>query len=145
MIDTKPFMTSQNMAILLVQISKNIAEQAQVPASSNERLEKLVNELKSCADFVLELSKKEKGETPTEETVSTVDPCLDKASVTQEQVATFYYLVNDMYKEGKIDIDDLERHFDRLVEFARHANERFHQAPSSKELGLEESGLVKTF
>ena len=85
------------------------------------------------------------GQSTIEETVSTVNPGLDKASVTQEQVATFYYLVNDMYKEGKIDIDDLERHFDRLVEFARHTNERFHQAPSSKELGLEESGLVKTF
>lgn len=137
MIDNKPFITSQNMATLLVRISKNIAKQAQVPASSNERLEKLVNELKSCADLVLALSKKEKGETPTEETVSTVDPSLDKASVTQEQVNNFYYLVKDKYKEGSIDINDLELHFDRLVEFARHANERFHQAPSSKELGLE--------
>lgn len=81
----------------------------------------------------------------TSQNMATVDSCLDKTSVTQEQVATFYYLVNDMYKEGKIDIDDLEHHFDRLVEFARHVNERFHQAPSSKELGLEESGLVKTF
>ena len=59
MIDNKPFITSQNMATLLVRISKNIAKQAQVPASSNERLEKLVNELKSCADFILELSDKE--------------------------------------------------------------------------------------
>ena len=59
MIDNKPFITSQNMATLLVRISKNIVKQAQVPASSNERLEKLVNELKSCADFVLELSDKE--------------------------------------------------------------------------------------
>lgn len=58
----KPFLNSQNMAILLPHLAEDIQRETLLPAINIKRLEKMVDELKSCADTVLELSKKERAQ-----------------------------------------------------------------------------------
>lgn len=58
----KPFFNSQNMAILLPHLAEDIQQETLLPAINIKRLEKMVNELKSCADTVLELAKNDKAQ-----------------------------------------------------------------------------------
>lgn len=58
----KPFFYSQNMAILLPHLAEEIHRETMLPAINIKRLEKMVNELKSCADIVLELAKNDKAQ-----------------------------------------------------------------------------------
>lgn len=58
----KPFFNSQNIAILLPHLAEKIERETMLPAVNIERLERMVNELKSCADSVLKLAKKDKAQ-----------------------------------------------------------------------------------
>lgn len=56
------FLNSQNLAQLLKHLAEKVEYETRLPLLEIERLERSVNELKSCADSVLELSKKERAQ-----------------------------------------------------------------------------------
>lgn len=58
----KPFFNSQNLAILLPHLAEDIQRETLLPVINIKRLEKKVNELKSCADTVLKLAKNDKAQ-----------------------------------------------------------------------------------